>query len=124
MSESVPEPAVMQSSTVDMDQKVGKGQYSHYHHGEEISVGLEASDSVTLRMEEPLGTSDLWERPGPLEDDWTPQRRITTLLKIKAPKAGFHSDAIEDPFWFPSSENNNFAQCDEHFNNLKKDFPL
>ncbi len=66
MSESVPELAVMQSSTVDTDQKVGKGQYSHYYHGEDILVGLEASDCVTLRMEEPLGTSDLWERPGPL----------------------------------------------------------
>lgn len=59
MSESVPEPPAMQSGPVDTDQKVGKGQYSHYHHGEELSVGLEASDSVTPKVEEPLGTSDL-----------------------------------------------------------------
>lgn len=59
MSESVAEWPAMQSSPVDTDQKVGKGQYSHYHHGEELSAGLEALDSVTSGMEEPLGTSDL-----------------------------------------------------------------
>lgn len=50
MSESVPEPAAMQSSPVDTDQKVGKGQCSHYHHGEELSAGLEASDLAAARM--------------------------------------------------------------------------
>lgn len=35
-------------ASADMDQKAGKGQGSHYHHGEELSVGSEAPDVVTL----------------------------------------------------------------------------